>query len=268
MYRLLLAWLETFYEEHFRTRADATTVVSRALAERAERLGVPADSVFRIPNGSPVDIVMPVDPSTHRKEFGLPLDMKIVADSGLDVMLGIETSFNAVRQASEVDNRLLMVMCGGHRKALERLALRTGIGSRFRHFGELPFDAMVRLMSCADVFLMGYPDRIANRGRWPGRMGIYMALGRPVVSNPVGEMKWLFDDYDLGLSAAETPGDMCAAILRLLGNPDMRRHLGVNARSAAEQLSWAKMTDTLEDCYRWAVVRWSRRMGGIGRNES
>lgn len=44
-YQLLLGGLETFYEEHFRTMADATTVICTALGHRAEGLGVHPDSM-------------------------------------------------------------------------------------------------------------------------------------------------------------------------------------------------------------------------------
>src|SRR5439155_27006393 len=50
-YRKIFGGIETWYEEHFRTRADATTVISHGLRDRAVKVGVHAESIFWIPNG-------------------------------------------------------------------------------------------------------------------------------------------------------------------------------------------------------------------------
>ena len=84
---------------------------------------------------------------------------------------------------------------------LEPLAQRYSVTRYFRHSGMLPFEQMGKALSYADIFVMPYSDRVANRGRWPGRIGTYLALGRPIVSNPVGEIKLLFENEAVGLLA-------------------------------------------------------------------
>ncbi len=54
-------------------------------------------------------------------------------------------------------------------------------------------ELLPKYLAAADVFLMPYSNKISNVGRWPNKVGDYMCVGRPTVSNPVGEVKWLFE---------------------------------------------------------------------------
>ena len=109
-----------------------------------------------------------------------------------------------------------------------------------------------------NVFTVPYVDIVANHGRWPGRVGNYLPLGRPIVSNPVGEMKWLISQNDLGLLADEDPDDFAEKILSLLADRSLAERLGNNARkTAVEKLTWLRMTDELERCYMESCARFA-----------
>lgn len=252
-YQLLFGGFETFYEEHFRSRARATTVISHALLERAVALGIPRETIHWIPNGTSVEGIDVVEPTRHRTELGLPHEPFIICDSAHDVLMGIELVFRALaRVAAQRD--VLFVMTGRHRVVLEGLAEKHGVRAHFRHLGFVDRAVLSKALSCANAFTTPYVDNIGNRGRWPGRVGNYLPLGRPIVSNPVGEMKALVEDNELGLLAREDPDDFAEAIIRLIDDPSLCERLGRNARKTAEtDLTWANMTNRLEACYR-AVI--------------
>ena len=63
-YRFLFADIETWFEENFRILADASTVISRGLARRAENLGVDPKSIFWIPHGCSEDSTEEALPAT------------------------------------------------------------------------------------------------------------------------------------------------------------------------------------------------------------
>jgi glycosyltransferase involved in cell wall biosynthesis len=258
-YQWFFGWFETYYEEHFRTMADATSVISHALGDRAVSLGVARESVCWIPNGCPVESFVPAAAGTHRREFGFPEDGFILADSALDVTIGMDLVFQAVKIVREQCPQVLFVMTGDKERELQDLAAKTGISGNFRHLGRLPYDQYARIMSCADAFVMPYTDCVANRGRWPGRIGPYLALGRPVVSNAAGEMKFLLETDHVGLAVPETPGGFAEGILELRRRPELAAELGRNARRTAENLSWKNITDRLEECYRLAAERFKSR---------
>lgn len=252
--------IETYYEEHFRTHADATTVISHALGKRAERLGVPAETIHWIPNGASANEVQPTDPKTHRDEFGLPKDACLLFDSALDVTIGTELALRAVKIAARKCPQILMVMTGGKAGKLKAAARKIGVEEHFRHLGILPYASLLKALACADMFVFPFTDTVANRGRWPGRMGLFLPMGRPVVTNPVGEMETLLATEEIGLAARETPEDMAEQIATLVSDPALRNRLGANARRLAETtLSWSHITDEIERCYADARDRFSRR---------
>lgn len=254
-YPYLFGWVETFYEEHYRTLADGTTVISHALGKRAESLGVDPATIVWIPNGAPVDIFHVLSPKKHRKDYGLPEDAFIIADSALDVLLGMDILMQALRMAVESDPDVFLIMTGKREKELKGLAERNGVEKHFIHLGTLPYTEVPKALSCADAFVMPYPDRIANHGRWPGRIGTYLALSRPVISNPVGEVKRLLEQESVGLLAAEEPEDMARKILQLKHDHNLRREMGSRARMLAEKMTWSSMTDRLELCYQATLQR-------------
>ena len=77
-----------------------------------------------------------------------------------------------------------------------------------------------------------------------------MAVGRPVVSNPVGEVKSLYERYDIGLLADETPESIARALLELLDDPVRADAMGRRAREYAEtDFSWETQVVELEAWY-------------------
>jgi glycosyltransferase involved in cell wall biosynthesis len=117
--------------------------------------------------------------------------------------------------------------------------------------GNVPYKELPSILPAADLFLLPYPSKIANIGRWPNKIGDYMAVGRPTVANPVGELTELFRRYPVGLLAGETAEEMAAASLRLLRDPDLASEIGRGARKAAElELCWSSQIARLETWHR------------------
>ena len=63
--RTILRPVETYFEEHFRARAQGTTVINSVLYQRARDLGVPERTIFFLPNGSDVDVLKPLPQLKH-----------------------------------------------------------------------------------------------------------------------------------------------------------------------------------------------------------
>ena len=77
-----------------------------------------------------------------------------------------------------------------------------------------------------------------------------MAVGRPTISNPVGEVKWLFDTYAVGVLADETPESVADAVLALLRDPEAADAIGREARHVAQTVfAWDQQISKLESWY-------------------
>ena len=290
-YQFLFGGFETFYEEHFRTMADATTVICTALGHRAEGLGVHPDSIFKVPIGSDTGGIPFVSPQTYRAQFGFASDEKIALFSAMDAVMDVELVFDAALKVKAQCPAFKLVMTGNGAVQLTELAQQKGIGDFFVHLGRLPQDDFVKALTCADVFLLPFADKIYNRGRWPCKIGDYLAAGRPVVSNPVGEVRELFQRSEVGkkkidpsacggsaegrnaqslkpnASAASggskaeigvltdfTPDAFAAGILEILNDSAKAQAMGATARKTAEAvLAWDGFIDELERAYEYAI---------------
>jgi glycosyltransferase involved in cell wall biosynthesis len=253
-YQLLFGPFETYYEEHFRTMADATTVICSALKQRAEGLGVRADSIFKVPIGADTENIPVVPPGTFRAVFGLRAEDRIALFSAMDAVMDVKLVFEAAREVQKELPDFRLVMTGNGDKSLIRQASEAGIGNCFTHLGRLPQGAFERALTCADVFLLPLADRIYNWGRWPCKIGDYFAAGRPIVTNPVGEIREILLKHSAGIMTEYTPEAFAEGIARVFREPEMAAEMGRTARRVAEtDLAWDGIIDELEKAYAYAL---------------
>ncbi|MCD6356770.1 MAG: glycosyltransferase, partial [Anaerolineaceae bacterium] len=80
--------------------------------------------------------------------------------------------------------------------------------------------------------------------------GDYLCVGRPTVSNPVGEIHPLFKTHKVGLLAKWDAVDFAEKIITLLNHPHIAEQFGRNARQVAEnEYDWHILVDKLEKFY-------------------
>lgn len=249
-YQLLFGTLETYYEEAFRAHASGLTVISRDLAVRAQSLGVPADRICWIPGGANTDLFRPVEKQEARRLLGLPAGAPILVFSGVDVRIDfrlvLETFVRVRRQRP--DARLLVT--GGDLGPWAATARAYGILDGIVQAGLVPLPELPAYLSAADVLLLPFADRVANLGRWPNKIGDYMAIGRPIVTNPTGEMRRLLEQQPVGLLAAPEAEDMAAKVQWLLDHPAEADAMGQHARRLARTtFNWDHIIGRLERFY-------------------
>jgi len=241
--RTLLRPVETYYEEAFRHRANATIVVNAALEARARALGVSPATILRLPHGADPDHLRPLDRGIAREVLGLPLDVPILGYVGAlfpaDAVLLAE-AFTRVRA---VRPETLLILVG---KPQIDLGLREGV----IRTGFISYSAFNHYLAACDVMCLPFSNTLANQGRFPSKIADYFAVGRPTVAAAIGEVRMLLQETDAGLVADPTPESFAEQILTLLDAPVLGIRLGKNARCAAEtHLSWATLAERVESLY-------------------
>ncbi|MCZ7569140.1 MAG: glycosyltransferase family 4 protein [Ardenticatenaceae bacterium] len=241
--------VETYFEEAFRRYADGWTVTSRALRARAAGLGLPEERVLYLPSGCDVEFIRPLDKGAARRELGLPINTPIVEFVGFvlyDLAFAVQAFAHLHR--TRPDARLLLV--GAVTDEIRHQAVAQGVADAIIEAGPQPFTRVPSYLAAADVLLMPFTDRLANIGRWPIKVGDYMAAGRPIVTSPVGDMPLLFTHEQIGLLAPDQPAPFAQAVGRLLADPVLAEKLGQNARRVAEErYAWSRLTPLLESYY-------------------
>jgi glycosyltransferase involved in cell wall biosynthesis len=175
----------------------------------------------------------------------LPLDAPILAAVRNGDMC------REVRIFAEVLHRIpkaLLVTIGRVSLAAAELAERTGMGRSIINMGWVSDEEYPTLLSCADVLYCPLEDRLTDRARWPAKILDYLSAGRPVVTNPVGEVECLFRTRNVGTLAPHSDQEFAEALALLLEDGERCRGLGECARrvmvkewdwrTRGDQISW------------------------------
>jgi glycosyltransferase involved in cell wall biosynthesis len=249
-YRVLFGGVETYYEESFRTRVEGLTVISTALAERAVELGVDPTRIFHMPNGSWNVLFNVPDVEACRHQVRINSTGPIIGFSSLDSHLDLSIVIESLAQLVKSYPDILLLITGKPSVKISELAKAYGVGDNVFLTGFLPFEQLPWYLGCADLFVLPYPDKIYNVGRWPSKINGYMSVGRPTVSNPVGDIKTLFMKHNIGLLADWDASDFSQKITFLLENPEIAIEMGRNSRKVSEsEYDWNVIIGKLEDFY-------------------
>ncbi len=246
--RATLRPVESFFEERFRTCADATTVINNTLRRKAEKLGVLPESISLIPNGCDAPPAAELAPKeVARAALGLPARAPIIGYAGAiferDAHL-MAAAFDRVR-ATNPDARLLVLGYTNH--PIERLVAEPGAVLRT---GPLSAQDLRRGLRACDLGWVPLSDTGANRGRWPLKISSYMELGLPIVTTAVGDLGPFFARHPVGVAAPPTAEGLADATIALLADPERRAELGAAGRRLATgELSWARVADEVEQVY-------------------
>lgn len=246
--RSVLRPVETFFEEHFRSQADGTTVINTILRQRAIALGIPSQTILLLRNGSDVHSLHPHPLTEARQAIGLPPDELIIGYIGSifyrDAVL-MARAFDIIR-AAEPRARLLLI--GYCNQPVEQLVK---VPEAVYRTGNLRYDKLDLYLSACDICWLPLRDSVANRGRWPLKLNDYMAVGRPIVATSVGDMTTFLREYPIGLLAKDEPQDLAAKALALLGDNRQREQMGQYARHLAETVfAWDHLAERLDSFYR------------------
>ena len=250
-YQLLFGGIETFFEEYFRKYGDNTTVIAKALQERAIGLGVPASTITHIRSGVDTEHFKPLPLVDTRNLLGLGKAELIIGFASQDSFLDLDIVLEAVK-AVTTERPTVRLLMTGHIKSdtwekIDGMGLRDIVLAP----GFVSEEDYPKYLAACDMFLMPLPETNYNVGRWPNKFGEYIATGRPVVFNSTGE---LADFAELasppGIVCNYAPEEFAQAIYKLISEADTRRRLGENARQCAvDYLDWNETINKLEAVY-------------------
>lgn len=204
----------------------------------AASLRLAASSGAVVYDGLPLP-AMPTDADRQaaRAELGLPLDKRLVLFAGQIIeRKGVAELLHAWQAlAGRWGQQAELVLVGddleqqgAYRRQMEALARCLGLQVFFAGFQK----NVPRWLTAADVVLV--PSHAEPLGNATLEA---MAHGRPVVGSRVGGIPEMVVDGQTGLLVPpRSPGELAAAIDRLLDDPGLRQRLGAAARKRCEAL--------------------------------
>jgi glycosyltransferase involved in cell wall biosynthesis len=227
-------------------RYPAVIAVSRDTAAKLERAGVDPARVRVVPNGIDLETWTPAA-APAAPPPGLPPGARIVGTVGrLSIDKDMDTLIAAfARVAPRVDNAVLALAGDGpERPRLEALARAGGAADRIFFLGHR---GDVRgLYPALSVFVLS-----SKTEGMPNTLLEAMAMGAPVVANPVGGVAEVATDGEEAIFFPVGDVEALAAALRsLLENPERGRSLARRARLRVEaEFSFTARVRRMESLY-------------------
>jgi colanic acid/amylovoran biosynthesis glycosyltransferase len=240
-------WLPTIFQRRLselQTEAALFLCVSGFIRDQLLARGFPSEKVFVQRSG--VNLDTPIDPGTDPGDPG-PAGYVMFAGRFVEKK-GVMYLIEAVRRLEAIgrDVRLLLVGAG----PLEAELRRATAALRHVEFrGWMPNNELRRWMRGALALCV--PSVHAADGDAEGLPTVVieaMAAGTPVIGSHHAGIGEAIEDERTGFLVPEQdPDAIAAAVRRLLDEPELRRRLGDNARSAAvEHFDMFKQSHRLE----------------------
>jgi len=245
--------VEQHFEERFRLRADAATVISTALECRLREAGFPADRILLQRLGCDPRRFRPASKEQARAELGFTAEGPVLCYVGALAPPDLDLFLQGLERAQALQGGRLTPLLVGGPEVEPAAAARVGL----RLVPRQPLDVVHRYISASDLCLLPLRESPANGARWPSKCGDYLNAGRPVVTTPVGDVPELVRRYGLGFVApAATPEGLGAAIAVALEARSSWDVMGASGRRFAEQhLDVRVLAGQLLDLYRRALPR-------------
>lgn len=142
------------------------------------------------------------------------------------------------RKINNKEISLLLILSGrgDHFITLRKNIESKGLPDQIQIMNNLSYSDLIKKFKGASVLLAPLQDNVQDFARYPQKIAEYAACGRPIVSNPIGQVGVDFSHkIDIYYADSFNPHDFALAIHEILSNRKMADFISVNAKNKAEK---------------------------------
>lgn len=113
------------------------------------------------------------------------------------------------------------------------------IGNELTEFGWVDYKLFPEILSCADCFVLTQREDLWSYTRWPNKIGDYLAAGRPILTNPYGEVAHMVTDNKQYFFTTQFNAERIAQKIKEIYENGIDQNLRYQIRKFAEnEVSW------------------------------
>ena len=200
---------------------------------------------------------MPLEPNAAvRDRMGISREAIVVTYPGNvhnDNVEDVEGLYQAVRMLKDKGEKIVLVRIGRNFVPFANDISDMEEDCLFE-LGELPPRDIPQYVEAADILVQPGHDNSFNRYRFPSKLPMFLASGRPVILGNVNIAKYLTDGEDAVVLTESTSVEIADVIERLVRNPIERNAIGTAGRKfAGQQFSWKRTAERVLDFYEWVL---------------
>ena len=245
LFKTLYRPLETYFENDYRSKANANTVVCRILYKRAIEMGANQEKIRIIRNGY------------NMRGWDL-----IPKDLGRD-FLGYGQKDFIIGYVGALFSKDANLMAKAFEEILQRLP-----NAKLLHLGRSNFwpkfsnqsinitgpvnDLYLRKgLAACDICWLPLSDIPANWGRFPLKFSAYLSAGKPVITTNVGDIPDLVNKFQVGITSLANSHSLAEQTLKLASKPEKIQFYSEEAKKLSEipEESWESRANELLQLY-------------------
>lgn len=177
--------------------ADGVVAISHELVRKAVNHGVKINNITILNGGSDTEKILFYESNNnYKKIFNLDKNLSWIGLVGFN-KTEIENQNIILKAIVKInsDEEKIGIFTTGSILSYDEI-IELGFTTRlFRQFGWIDYSEYSKLLSCADAFSIVLKNNLRNNARYPNKLGDYIAAGKPIIANPVGEVKYYIDKY-------------------------------------------------------------------------
>ena len=231
--------------------SDSVSCSSGYLKKLSYKFGVKKEYIFDAPVGADMEQFKPgLDGGWVRNKYGIQKDLILYIGQlhGAQYVDLLIKAANIVLHKRQ-DARFMVVGEGFFGEKLRRATQILGIEDKVIFTGAVKHEDIPFYIAAATVCVAPFDDTEVTRCKSPLKIAEYLASGKPIVANLVGEVRNMVG----GVGVLAEPGDhrsFANGILQLLENNAMRNAISKRARTRAERkYNWTYTADSLLSAY-------------------
>jgi len=221
-------------EGDLRRRANAVTVISSYLRQRALSKGVPAEKIHLITGSAETGLIQPAPSRLARNKLGLDKNLHYALFFGAG-QFDVDFSLEAFAQVIQKQPNARFIILGRKDSGVTRKTGEIGLQDKVIQTGWVAEEQLSDWLACADVCLLPMKDHGVNQARWPNKIGFYMAAGRPTVATGIGDVGRLITEHNIGMISRVDSHDFAEKVLYLFEHRNIAEEMGLRARKLAEK---------------------------------
>ena len=252
------------YFQFFCKSCDLVIAPSNGMWEVLRELGLDA-KIEIVPNGIDLEFIRSRRVMIRKEELGFEEDETVLIYVGrLGPEKNVAFLLGAFAKAIEsfAKGRLLIVGDGIDRKRLEKQAKQSGIDSKVKFTGAVPYEEIPGYLGLADAFVTASVTEVHPLTLIEG-----MAAGLPILGIKSPGIEDIIEEEETGYLVSDDISEFTDKLLQLLSDHKARKYMGDTAFERVEKYSIEKTSKMLVAQYEVLVSRAKRKPNEGGRME-
>jgi glycosyltransferase involved in cell wall biosynthesis len=238
----IVSFYDIFFELSFKGFYDEIITISNTLKNRFKK----NENITVLHGGTENGTLKNYKIAEARKELNLDTNTFIVGMSNVcssdhdDNVIFFE-AFGKIIQRYK---NCFLLVTGADKKYIYEIGKMYLFSEKLIFPGWVEFEIYNKYLSCCNIFVLPFRNTLINSARWPNKIGDYLCLNRPVITNPTGDVKHLLEQYKVGFLCDQTPEGFYYLIKNILDKAtELSSYTKDSLYVAHEVLSFDKRID-------------------------